>query len=234
MINRAYAAEQARDIALARISELEARISELEAGRHCCGTALQAALAASEPKTRSQKLHDAGITRRPSAKSLPSDGDDTPIADDLVVGQRSNEGNEMTTIPQRLREIAKGLAEAAAARRGLGLDKAAELYSMASELEAPAADAARIAGLEADLAERDARIASIRKEWGAEVAGLTARISGLEGRQLPAGSLLITDEKLAEMIRELVMAGARAAVNQALKSGAITTTEFAQAIGRAV
>jgi hypothetical protein len=54
---------------------------------------------------------------------------------------------------------------------------------LVSQRDAQAAIAARdalVAGLEADLVEERNRIADMRKEWGAEVAALTARITSLE------------------------------------------------------
>lgn len=46
--------------------------------------AIRVAMNETMTKTRSQNLHAAGFTRRPSAKSLPSDGDEMPKMDERL------------------------------------------------------------------------------------------------------------------------------------------------------
>jgi hypothetical protein len=89
-------------------------------------------------------------------------------------------------IAARLREIAKDLANTAAARRGIGLDKAAELYSIAAELEAqPASDQWKSAvdhelvtcGATADSFDTPARAVKELIDWHVRVA-LDPAVSG--------------------------------------------------------
>lgn len=54
----------------------------------------------------------------------------------------------MTTIPQRLHEIAEQLAVIASSNRGIGLDQAVIVAAIAAELEAPAADAVPVVAYE--------------------------------------------------------------------------------------